>query len=354
MTNENIQAGQGFEMLSRRAFVVTGLAGIAAPAFGRTAPQAGLVNPLVRQRADPQIVRHADGSYYMTASVPEYDRIILRRAPTIAELSTAREAVLWRRPAEGPLSGFIWAPELHLINGRWIMYFAAGGQGADQFRIRTYALACDAAQPMEGSWSLLGQLELPWDSFNLDATSFVHREQRYLAWAQQEDGIETNSNLYLAPLSSPLKLAAKPARLSIPTFDWETRGYKVNEGPALLARNGRLFLTYSASATDANYCMGMLTAREDADIMDPASWSKSPVPVFKSSHENQVFGPGHNSFTVDEQGRDVLVYHGRDYEKIEGEPLLDPNRHARVQLIGYRPDGAPDFGKPRANGAVAL
>ena len=27
-----------------------------------------------------------------------------------------------------------------------------------------------------------------------------------------------------------------------------------------------LFLTYSASATDARYCLGMLTARDDADV----------------------------------------------------------------------------------------
>src|SRR3712207_2998104 len=39
-------------------------------------------NPLIRQRADPWVLRHSDGNYYFTASVPEYDRIILRRANT--------------------------------------------------------------------------------------------------------------------------------------------------------------------------------------------------------------------------------------------------------------------------------
>jgi hypothetical protein len=98
--------------------------------------------------------------------------------------------------------------------------------------------------------------------------------------------------------------------------------------------------------------MGMLTADEDADIMDPASWAKSPTPAFSSSPLTSVYGPGHNSFTVDEQGRDVLVYHGRDYEKIEGDPLYDPNRHTRVQRIYYHPDGTPDFGIPVGNGVV--
>jgi GH43 family beta-xylosidase len=324
------------------------------PAFAQRARRPQPRNPLVRQRADAQIFRHIDGWYYMTGSVPEYDRLVLRRSRTLAGLSTAPERVLWRHLASGPMSGFIWAPELHYMYGRWIMYFAAGpsGGGEDVFRIRTYAVVCDGADPMTGTWSVLGQLQTPWDSFNLDSTSFVHRGTRYLAWAQREPGIDTNSNLYLAPLATPLTLAAKPTRLTVPTLPWEVQGFKVAEGPAPLVRNGRFFMTYSASATDARYCMGMLTAREDADLMDPASWSKSPIPVFQSSSTNKVWGPGHNSFTIDERGRDVLVYHARDYREINGDPLFDPNRHTRVQYFRYRPDGTPDFGEPVGNGPV--
>lgn len=345
--------------VSRRLFLGGAAALAASPAFARRGSAGPLVNPLVRQRADAQIFRHADGAYYMTASVPEYDRLIVRRARTLGGLATAREVVAWRRPATGRMAGYIWAPELHLIDGRWLMYFAAG-DADDKFRIRTYVLAHDGAgasaggDPMSGRWGVMGQLVTPWDSFTLDATSFVHRGSRYLCWAQKEPGIETNSNLYLVPLATPTTLGAKPSRLVVPTLEWETRGFKVAEGPALLARNGQLFLSYSASATDARYRMGMLTARDDADIMDPASWSKSPAPVFASSPANRVWGPGHNSFTVDERGRDMLVYHARDYERIVGDPLFDPNRHTRVQPIRYASDGTPDFGAPVKNGQVIV
>jgi GH43 family beta-xylosidase len=341
-------------LIDRRSFVV---GAVALPATLRAAASRGdgIVNPLVRQRADAQVSRTEDGWYYMTGSVPEYDRLVLRRARTIAGLSTAPERVLWRHLAKGPLSGFLWAPELHRIDGRWIMYFAAGpsGGGEDVFRIRTHAIRCDGDDPMTGTWSLLGQFRMAWDSFNLDSTSFVHRGTRYFAWAQRERGIDTNSNLYLAPMDGPLGLAARPARLSVPTLPWEVRGFKVNEAPAVLARHGRLFMTYSASATDARYCMGMLSVADDADIMDPAAWTKSPNPVFQSSPRNKVWGPGHNSFTVDEHGRDMLVYHGRDYEKITGDPLFDPNRHTRVQPFTYAADGTPRFGEPVANGPLA-
>ena len=339
-------------ILTRRSFVAgAATVGLAHPLLARPSRGETIINPLVRQRADAQIALQADGFYTFTASVPEYDRVILRRAKTIAGLATAPETVLWRRPASGKMAGHIWAPEIHQIHGRWYVYVAAGN-GGDVFHIRTYVLQCDGKDPVTGKWSVLGQLETPWDTFTLDSTTFVHRGTRYLCWAQQEPGIKTNSNLYLAPLATPLTLAARPARLSVPELDWETRGYKVNEGPALLARHGRLFLTYSASATDARYCLGMLTARDDADIMDPTAWSKSPQPVLKTSPDHHIYGPGHNGFTVDERGRDLLVFHARDYETIKGDPLFDPNRHTRVQPIVYRADGTPVFDPPVANGPL--
>jgi GH43 family beta-xylosidase len=353
-----MQARSNVAGVSRRLVLCGGVSAAAvacAPLPSRLPSQAPeiLVNPLVRQRADAQISR-IDGLFYLTASVPEYDRVVLRRAPTVAGLATAQEHVLWRRPDTGRMAGHIWAPEIHRFDGKWHIYVAAG-DGDDKFRIRTYVLQSAAADPMDAShWSVLGRFETPWDTFTLDSTLFVHKGMRYACWAQHEPGIDTNSNLYLAPLATPTTLAAAPARLTVPTLDWETQGFKVNEGAALLARNGKLFLTYSASATDARYCMGMLTADADADIMNPGSWTKSPVPVFKTSVENRIFGPGHNSFVVDERGSDLLVYHARDYEAITGDPLYDPNRHTRVQPIRYRADGTPDFGLPVRNGPLIL
>jgi GH43 family beta-xylosidase len=319
--------------------------GLAAPAA------APLINPVVRQRADAQVFKHSDGYYYLTGSVPEYDRLIIRRSRTLAGLATADEAVIWRRPTEGKLGGYIWAPELHWLDGAWHMYFAAGDKG-QPFHIRTYALRCQGKDALTGSWSLLGEVQTPWDSFNLDSTIFHHKGVRYFCWAQKEPGIETNSNLYLAPLATPLTLGRAPVRLTVPTLDWEVRGYKVAEAPAVLIRNGRVFIAYSASATDDRYCLGLLTADANADLMAEGSWSKSPTPVFVSSDETGVWGPGHNSFTVDEQGRDVLVFHGRDYKAIKGNPLFDPNRHTRVQRLYYKPDGTPDFGVPAGRGVI--
>jgi GH43 family beta-xylosidase len=338
------------DLFRRRDVIAAGMALPLASAASSRPRTAVLRNPLIQQRADPQILR-ADDWYYFMGSVPEYDRLAVRRARTIAGLATAPEAVVWRRPETGRMGGHIWAPELHRFDDAWHIFFAAGDSD-DVFRIRTYVLRTKGDNPLEAEWNLLGQFETPWDTFTLDSTIFEHKGQRYASWAQHEPGIESNSNLYLAPLASPITLAAPPVRLSIPEFDWEIQGFKVNEGSAVLARNGRLFMTYSASATDARYSVGLLTASAEADIMDPAAWTKSPTPVFATSEETEVYGPGHNSFVVDEHGRDLLVYHGRDYREIEGDPLYDPSRHTRVQPIRYREDGTPDFGAPVRNGPL--
>ena len=67
-------------------------------------------NSLIAQRADPHIVKHTDGFYYFTATVPQYDRIILRRATTLQGLASASETVIWRRHTSGEMAAHIWAP----------------------------------------------------------------------------------------------------------------------------------------------------------------------------------------------------------------------------------------------------
>lgn len=332
--------------MSRR-WVLTGmLVAGAALATGGRAGAAEHANPIARRRADPHVHKHSDGYYYFTATLPESDRIILRASRTPQGLRTAAEHVVWRSRDSGELSSHVFAPEIHRIGGSWYIYFAAGA-GSGLGSIRMYALVNPSPDPLTGTWTVRGPIDTGWSTFSLDATTFTHRGARYLAWAQHDRDIDSNSNIYLAPLSDPLHLAGPAAMLSRPTFDWERRGHAVNEAPAVLSRGDRLFLTYSASATDSNYCLGMLSADAEADLTDPASWTKSPDPVFASSDVTGQYGPGHNCFTVDEDGEtDLLVYHARPYEQIEGEPLLDPNRHTRIQQLHWNPDGTPHFGIP--------
>lgn len=109
-----------------------------------------------------------------------------------------------------------------------------------------------------------------------------------------------------------------------------------------MVREGKVLLTYSASATDHRYAMGLLWADADADLLDPASWHKRQQPIFASNEKVGRFGPGHNSFVKAEDGvTDLLIYHSRDYKELKGTPLTDPNRHARARIIKWDDQGFP-------------
>ena len=303
------------------------------------------MKPFIEQRAGPCILRK-DGWYYFTASVPEFDRIILRKARTLAELPDAVEKIIWYRHQEGPLSCNIWAPEIHFIDGKWYIYFAAARAGADESGVydhRIYALMNDDPDPMNGGFTEAGRIDTGWESFSLDSTTVLYGGKRYFIWAQRDFGIPGNSNLYIAEMKNALELKLPAVRLSIPEFDWECRGFLVNEGPSCLIHGDRLYLTYSASATDERYAMGLLSLKEGGEPLKAEDWSKSPVPVMATEEENGLYGPGHNSFTVDEEGRDLLVFHARPYPGFKGDALSDPNRHCFLRLVRYSDKGSPVF-----------
>jgi len=308
------------------------------------------LNPVVEQRADPWVYKHSDGYYYFTASVPEYDLIELRKSATIQGIAGAEPIVCWRKYDKGPMSANIWAPEIHYIDGKWYIYFAAAHTTETNeglFDHRMYVIENESADPTEGTWTEKGQIRTNWESFALDATTFEHKGARYLVWAQKDPDIKGNSNLYIAPMRNPWTIEGKQVMIAKPEYDWEVIGFLVNEGAAVLKRNGKIFISYSGSATDFNYCMGLLWADENSDLLDPASWHKSPTPVFQTNEVAGQYGPGHNSFTVSEDGQsDVLVYHARNYKEIVGDPLYDPNRHTRAQLLEWDENGMPVFGAP--------
>ena len=310
--------------------------------------------PWILQRADPYVYRHTDGTYYFTASVPAYDRIILRRSRTLVGLADAEEVTIWKKHESGHMGNHIWAPELHFLEGKWYIYFAAG-DAEDKWAIRPYVLECADEDPVTGTWTEKGKMgcadedEFSFRSFSLDATVFENHGEHYYVWAEKVGVGKMISNLYIARMESPCRLATVQVLLTTPDYDWERVDFWVAEGPAVIKRNGRIFLTYSASGTGACYCMGMLTADENADLLDPASWKKERYPVLKSDPSLGIYGPGHNSFTVDEEGNDICVYHARQESVIEGDPLYNPNRHAMLMKLEWDADGRPVFRYKKEN-----
>ena len=299
--------------------------------------------PWILQRADPYVLRWG-GWYYFTASVPSYDRIILRRSDSLSGLADAEEKTLWIKHPEGIMSEHIWAPELHYLFGKWVIYFA-GGDKDDVWEIRPYVLVCTGDDPYEDPWIEAGPMqcadedEFSFRAFSLDATTFEDNGIQYFVWAEKTGVGKMVSNLYIAKMESEVKLATVQVLLTTPDYDWERVGFWVNEGPAVLRRNDELYLTFSASETGIAYCVGMLTAKSGTDLLDPLNWHKQRWPVLKSDEQLGIYGPGHNSFTTDEDGRDLMIYHARTEAEITGNPLYNPNRHAFVMPVRWLPEG---------------
>lgn len=305
--------------------------------------------PFIEQRADPYVYRSTDGRYYFTASVPAYDRIVLRGADSLDGLKEAEEITIWTKHQSGPQSIHIWAPEIHRIMGKWIIYYSAGDKD-DVWEIRPYVLECQGDDPMKDPWKELGMMQAaPGDDFSfhdfsLDATVFEHKGDWYYIWAEKTGVGKKISNLYIAKMETPNRLATVQVLLTTPDYDWERVGFWVNEGPAVIKHDGRIFMTFSASETGACYCMGMMYTNEDADLLDPAQWTKLRWPVLQTDAEKGIYGPGHNTFVKADDGvTDLCIYHARQYEKIEGDPLYDPNRHMMVMKIEWDEKGFPVF-----------
>ncbi len=317
-------------------------------------------NPFIPQRADPYVTKGPDGYYYFTASYPAYmnvdsgyDRIILRKSETVIGLATAKEHTIWKAHNKGVMSKHIWAPEIHYIKNKWYVFFAAG-EKENVWNIRPFVLMCKGQDPINDEWVEMGKMqasegdETSFNSFSLDMTYFNHKNKHYLIWAESIG----DSSLFMAEINpaEPWKLVNKPNLLTKPEYDWEKIRFSVNEGPAVLKTDDKIYVFFSASGTGTEYCMGKVYADKDADLMDVNSWTKCKDPALQTEDLIDEAGPGHNSFVVDENGDLLLVYHARPQSHFEkkcgtycDEPLYDPCRHARVKFVTFDKNGVPNL-----------
>ena len=327
--------------------------------------------PLIEERADPFMTYDDErGMYYFTGSYPTngvggpdgYDRLVIRESSTIEGLADAPETVIWDESWDdgsgNSYSQWIWAPELHKIGDYWYIISTAGTNGGDRFgTLRPFMMRCTDPDNITdpASWEapvrvkpMAGDERNCLNAMSLDMTYFEANGHSYLAWADfTQTGI---SSIYIAETdpANPTQLISPCAVISRPEYSWEYVRATVNEGPAVFKNNGKIYLAFSASGTGSEYCVGMLTADEGADLLDPASWVKSNYPLLTSTDFNdEVSGPGHNSFTVDKYGNVIIVYHARPAALHSsggihnGDPLQDPCRYAYLQPVNIAADGSP-------------
>jgi GH43 family beta-xylosidase len=316
-------------------------------------------NPLLPSGADPWNI-YKDGYYYYTQTVG--DRIVIWKTRNLSELKTAEKKTVWIPPAGTSYSKQVWAPEIHFIDDKWYVYFAASdGKNVNH---RMYVIENASKDPMEGTWTFKGKIADNTDRWAIDGSVFQHKDQWYMVWAGWEAHKNGSQDIYIAKMKNPWTIEGPRVRISAPYYPWEKYGdllvneaegdpahVDVNEGPQILRNNEKMFLVFSASGCWTDYYgLGMLTFNGQNNLLDSSAWQKTPTSVFKGSAENKVFAPGHNSFFKSPDGKeDWILYHANPAPDMG----CGGSRTPRAQRFTWNKDGTPNFGEPVKPG-VAL
>jgi len=275
------------------------------------------------------------GGFYYYSESRNDRRIFIRRSRTIAGIAADPGVCVWTAPVIGRNSDHVWAPEIHLIDGRWFIYYAADdGQNENH---RMWVLESEGSDP-RGRYRCRGPLET--EGWAIDGTILtLEDDRRYFFWSGWPGRTNGQQNLYAAPMKDPVTISGDRVLIACPTADWEKVEMPICEGPQVLRRHNEIFIVYSASASwTTDYCLGLLHNRT-RNILDPNAWVKHG-PVFKKTE--QVWGVGHCSFVKSLcQTEDWIVYHSKSSPKPGWK-----DRDVHAKRFSWNSDGFPDFGTP--------
>ncbi|OMF28079.1 hypothetical protein BK133_18865 [Paenibacillus sp. FSL H8-0548] len=285
--------------------------------------------------ADPWVI-FKDGFYYYCKSDGD-NSIQVAKAERLQDIGIVPRVSVYTPPYGEPYSKEIWAPELHFLNGKWYIYFAADDGKNENHRMYVLESNTDDAQ---GSYTLKGKITDSTDKWSIDGTVLETEDGMYFVWSGWEGDVNVRQNLYIARMANPWTISGERVLLSTPDKSWELNGDpKINEGPQILKRDGKIFIIYSGSGswTD-DYALGMLT-NTDGNVLNPASWTKAG-PIFYKT--DTAYAPGHASFTKSPDGtEDWVVYHATEKS---GDGWA--NRSVRAQRFTWFGEGSPDLGTP--------
>lgn len=291
------------------------------PALAAAGP-APFRNP-INPSADPWL-GFAQGEYHLATT--QGDRVRLWSARSLAGLKDAKPVTVWEKGVG------VWAPEFHFLRGpqgpKWYCYFTKT-DGPD-IRHRMFVMESRTAS-IEGPYGDPVQLKTdPKDEFYaIDGSVFENRGRLYFVWAGHP-----GHRIFISRMKDPLTLEGERVMIPASGFGCE----EVREGPYLLRKGDRLFLTYSACDTGKpDYKVGYVWTTADKDPMKPASWTQQEEPLLQRNDANGVYGPGHHSFFTSPDGReDWIAYHAKTTAEYTYH-----GRSTRVQKLEWDAEGFP-------------
>lgn len=322
---------------------------------------------------DPWIVKH-DGYYYVCKA--QGNGINISRSDKLSVISATKK--IWGAPYDignnkvwNPTN--VWAPELHYVDGRWYIYYAAGRPHSETNSYglqRSGVLRAKTDDPM-GEWEDMGMLytgdayqpgitaTAENTNYAIDLGVFRLNGKLYAVWSGNPPG-SGDQWLYIATMQNPYTISSSRVAISKPDKAWELYTGKLNEGPAFLKNKdkGRFFVVYSCNGSwTKQYRLGYLALNDTlANPLTASNWQKSASDVFFRCDNTEtvdgVNGVGHCSFTKSpDNTEDWIVYHVKN----RNDNTWSSGRSTFIQKFTWKSDGSPDFGSPVGWGeAVAL
>jgi GH43 family beta-xylosidase len=302
--------------------------------------------------ADPFVLRLPDGRYaaYGTGRPPAPREDGAPAAPVgprafealeSADLVTweARGLVLERLPESA--GDEYWAPEVAYADGAYWLYYSVG-HGISGHHVRV----ARSEEPF-GPFVDCGVSLTPEERFAIDAHPFQDDDGRwYLFYARDIlDAARPGTHLAVVELQDMTTPAGPATPVLEPHDDWQlyqsgrsmygaTYEWHTIEGPAVVRRQGRCWMTYSGGAwTGDGY--GVTWAVADSPL-GPWHHPADAVPLLDTAGTG-LLGPGHNSLVVAPDGSDVVAFHAWD--------TPDGTRQMYLRRVDFTPDG-PVLGEP--------
>jgi GH43 family beta-xylosidase len=306
---------------------------------------------------DPSVAWR-DGYFYLVQSenCKRGAGLFVYKSRSLEVIAQGEKVCVWTAPPRGGMSRNVWAPEIVWVDGfgndgggRWYIYFAADDGRNENHRM--YALESVGTDPV-GPYVLKGKVaDKAADRWAIDGTIIDIGagavRKLYFVWSGWEGASNGMQSLYIAPMSDPWTISGPRMKISSPELDWERRSGPhpcyVNEGPAVVVRNGKVIVGYSANGFwSDDYCVGTLSC-DVGRLMEVGAWRKETKgPGF--ARTDDIFGVGHHSFfevTEGEQAGWWMVYHGVRQPGRGGK-----GREIFAKRIDWSEEGLPVLGRP--------
>jgi GH43 family beta-xylosidase len=281
-------------------------------------------NPLY-QGQDPYVT-YQDGFYYFVSSsnLDSNNKVYVSKSRTL--LDQGEKVLVF--DSQGTQTR-IFAPEIFFLQGKWYIYYCAD---LKEYGYKHMATVLESVtDDPQGAYIDKGAIYAgengEYKQAN-DFTVFEYKDQLYAVWGTLGAGEPIGPAI--APMDNPYTITAD--RSFLPGGG--------GEGPRVLQKDGKLFITMSEGDYASDHYRLSYFTHTGGDVLNPDSWTRTND-VFVATAD--VSGPARAGFVKSADGKeDWMIYHSRVY-KDTGRNWW---RQVNIQKLGWNEDGTPHFGQP--------